>query len=175
MTFVRGLWEDPDLKRVKKARLNYTPRPFSRLDVQPDAVCTLRGPRRAGKTVSLKLLVADLLESKTFEPKEIRWTSFEAMRTLGQIEDLLRGLWNITRPKVLFVDEVTAVLGWQRVIKKLKDEGLFSETSLFLTGSSSHDLRAGAKRMPGRRGMVANPDRVLLPMTFRGFYQIGEN
>lgn len=166
----QGVWADPDLIRVKKTHLHYVPRPFSRDDCLPDAVCTLRGPRRAGKTVALKLLVADLIETNAFKPHDIYWTSLEAMRTLQQVEERLRALWNSKQPRILFIDEVTAVLGWQRVIKKLKDEGLFAESSLFLTGSSAHDLRAGAERMAGRRGSVASPDRVLLPMRFKAFY-----
>src|SRR4051812_29348818 len=86
-----GVWSDPDLQRVKKTQLHYIPRPFTQKECVPDAVCTLRGPRRAGKTVALKLLVADLIESGSFKPSEIYWTSFEAMRTLGQIEERLRG------------------------------------------------------------------------------------
>jgi hypothetical protein len=166
----QGVWADPDLQRVKMTRLRYFPRPFTQEDCVPDAVCTLRGPRRAGKTVALKLLIASLIESKAFSPREIYWTSFEALRTLSQIEEKLRELWRLAQPRILFIDEVTAVVGWQRVIKKLKDEGYFAASSLFLTGSSAYDLRAGAERMAGRRGFVANPDRVLLPMSFRSFY-----
>jgi predicted AAA+ superfamily ATPase len=164
-----GLWRDPDLDRVKKSLLSYRPRPFRPTDCQPDAVLTLRGPRRAGKTVALKLLVAELLEEKHFEPREVFWSSFEALRTLEQVEERLHAIAARPGTRAVFIDEVTSVTGWQRVIKKFKDEGHFRNAVLILTGSSAHDLKKGAERMAGRRGKVENPDRVLLPMPFSEF------
>ncbi len=164
-----GLWQDPDLQRVKNSPLHYRPRSFSPADCQPDSVLTLRGPRRAGKTVVLKLLVAELIETQIFRPDEILWTSFEAMRTLDQAEERLSAIAAERNVRLVVVDEVTTVVGWQRLIKKFKDEGSFTDLALVLTGSSAHDLKKGAERMAGRRGTVENPDRVLLPMSFLQF------
>lgn len=163
-----GLWLDSDLKKVKASRLRYHPKPFAMEDCQPDSVLTLRGPRRAGKTIALKLLVVELIETHGISPEKILWMSFEALRTLEQIEERMRAAAQ-NQPRVLFIDEATSVVGWQRVIKKIKDEGMLNQSTVLLTGSSAHDLKLGAERMAGRRGKVERPDRVLLPMSFLDF------
>jgi predicted AAA+ superfamily ATPase len=167
---VGGLQDDPDLKLVHRSFLNYHPKPFALEELRPDSVLTLRGPRRVGKTVSLKLLVNDALANQHFNPQEVVWTTFEALRTLDQIEERLIWIRDQFKPKLLVIDEVTAVIGWQQVVKKLKDSGLYRDTCMILTGSSAYDLKAGAERMAGRRGTIQHPDRVLFPMGFKEFW-----
>lgn len=167
--FDGGLWQDVDLARVQNSRLHYRPAPIRPNECEPDAILTLRGPRRVGKTVALKLLIADLIESEKVAPRQAVWTTFEALRTLSQVEEMLLSISRDLAPRILVIDEVTAITGWQRVIKKLKDLGHFRDSTLILTGSSAYDLKAGAERMAGRRGLVQHPDRSLLPMSFRDF------
>lgn len=164
-----GLWQDPDLRKVKESCLSYHPRPFASNLCHEKAVLTLRGPRRSGKTVTLKLLVSELIEKENWKGRDILWTTFDTLRTLTQMEEHLTMIMETYHPKLLLVDEVTAVSDWQRVIKKLRDTGLLSEVCIILTGSSAYDLKAGAERMAGRRGDVPNPDRVLLPLSFQDF------
>ena len=166
-----GLWQDPDLAGVKSSLLRYRPRPIQPQECLSPLVLTLRGPRRSGKTVSLKLLVAELIEEKGMNPKDITWTSLETLRTLKQMEEHLLEVFSKYKPKILFIDEVTSVTGWQQVIKKYRDNGLFSQMCIVLTGSSAHDLKAGAERMAGRRGGFELYDRVLLPMSYKDFHE----
>ncbi len=169
--FTGGLWQDSDLKRVKNSSLLYRPSPILPQECLPDSVFTLRGPRRAGKTVALKLLVAEMIEKEQFQPHQIVWLTFEGLRTLDQAEALLIEADQKHHPLVLLIDEVTSLVGWQKVIKKMKDLGFWQNTCLILTGSSAYDLKAGAERMAGRRGKSAHPDRVLLPMSYQQFLQ----
>ncbi len=169
-----GLWQDSDLNRVKNSPLSYRPIVFSPEECQEASIYTLRGPRRVGKTISLKLLISELIEKKGWEPKSIVWTSLDTIRNLEQMESHLLKIVQY-QPKLLVIDEVTAVVGWQRVIKKLRDSGIFLQTCMILTGSSAYDLKAGAERMAGRRGVAQNPDRILLPMTFEIFCKQCQN
>ncbi|MBN1834977.1 MAG: AAA family ATPase [Spirochaetales bacterium] len=43
----------------------------------------------------------------------------------------------------LFVDEITAVPGWERALKRLADEGLLRKILVVTTGSKALDLRRG--------------------------------
>jgi predicted AAA+ superfamily ATPase len=164
-----GLWQDPDLERVRRSPLQYRPEPIAPAECAGDAVLTLRGPRRTGKTVTLKLLVAALIEREGWRAREILWLTAETLRTMAQLEEALAMAAERFRPRLLCIDEVTAVTGWQRVVKKLRDTGLLAGRCVVLTGSSAHDLKAGSERMAGRRGAHAHPDRVLLPMGFADF------
>ncbi|MGK5082877.1 ATP-binding protein [Bdellovibrionota bacterium FG-1] len=164
-----GLWQDVDLKRVKDSSLFYRPLVFSEDDCQPAAVYTLRGPRRAGKTVCLKLLIAQLIESKKWNPQTIVWTNLETIKNMAEMESHLDVVLAHHAPRLLVIDEVTSVVGWQRVIKKAVDAGRLADTTVILTGSSAYDLKKGAERMAGRRGTYQSPDRILLPMDYREF------
>jgi hypothetical protein len=163
-----GLAQDPDLRRLERARVRHDPRPFSTGDCSQPGVLTLRGARRVGKTVALKLLVRRLIEEEGWEPRRIVWTALDTVRTLAQLEERLAHVAT-HRPRLVLVDEVTAVVGWQRVVKKLVDDGTLADACVILTGSSAHDLKAGAERMAGRRGTTSTPDRILLPLTFADF------
>lgn len=165
-----GLWQDPDLQKVKNSVLQYHPVPILLGECKAPGIMTLRGPRRAGKTVSLKLLISELIEKNIFNSQEIFWTTFENFRKLDQIEEHIESIIHSKiKPKVLVIDEATSVVGWQKILKKLHDQGKIRSVFIVLTGSSAFDLKAGAERMAGRRGDHPYPDRVLLPMSFSDF------
>lgn len=167
--FSGGLWQDKDLLQLKQGHLSYKPQPILLSELQPDTVWTLRGPRRVGKTVTLKLLVADLIEKRGVPPRNIIWTSVETIRAMSQLEEHLDQILKNKEIEYLFIDEITSVIGWQNVIKKIRDRGRLTKCCLLLTGSSSFDLKAGSERMAGRKGVFTSTDRVLLPMSFKDF------
>ncbi len=170
--FSGGLWQDRDLQRAKASLLSYDPRPFTLTEAETGAVFTLRGPRRVGKTVALKQLVARLIEERGIDPRAILWLNFDTLRTLRQMEELFLTIFQPQARdgyRFVFIDEVTSVLGWQKVIKKYRDNGLLEGRTLLLTGSSAYDLKAGAERMAGRRAGAESPDRILLPLGPTGF------
>jgi predicted AAA+ superfamily ATPase len=117
------------------------------------------------------LLVAELVEKHGWVSRSIVWTALDTLRTLTQLEEHLTELVAKHQPRLLLIDEATSVAGWQRVIKRLRDNGTLMRVCTILTGSSAQDLKAGAERMAGRRGQVQHPDRVLLPMAFPLFIQ----
>ena len=69
-----------------------------------------------------------------------------------------------------FIDEITSTQGgWWSVIKDLRDNTSFGDDCVVLTGSSNRNLDEAIKAFAGRRGLAIDPDRCLLPMTFRQF------
>jgi len=52
----------------------------------------------------------------------------------------------------LFLDEVTSVRGWWRVVKYYIDAGLLHKAVITATGSSTVGLVKTPERFPGRRG-----------------------
>jgi hypothetical protein len=86
---------------------------------------------------------------------------YDAVRRAKELHPDPEGTW------YLFLDEVTSVPQWQKGAKVAWDQGLTRDDSLVLSGSSAHDIRAGAEQMPGRRGNGS--DFLHLPMSFRDF------
>jgi len=178
-----GEYQDPDLIRAAQEPLEYDPSPLTLDDLHYRHVYTLRGPRRAGKTVALKKLIAKAIQHGV-PPRQLMWYAADTSRTLAQLEDQLRravarmareGMNRGPWPPILMVDEITSVHEWQRVIKKLRDDGTLAPYCVILTGSSASDIHRGAERMPGRRRDLEHLadtrplDRCLWPMDWREF------
>lgn len=163
--------QDVDLSKADESGLNYRPRILD--DLTPGCLYVLRGPRRVGKTVAVKQLVRDLLDTGVPPTAVVRvavdgWAAKD-LRTLTQrttlppMPDGARRYW--------LLDEVTAVKGgWPEQLKWLRDnDPEFSRATVVLTGSSAAGLTEAAGALAGRRGHGVHLDRTLLPMGFRTF------
>jgi len=164
---------DKNLKAVENSSIKWRQEKVVSFDLEKDAVYTLRGPRQVGKTTLIKNMIRGLLKSGT-KPQSIFYYSLDLER---KPEDIMRifqqflefsNAYKIPR-KYVFLDEITLIEDWQYALKKIIDLGWGEKTSFLLTGSSTIDLRKGTERLPGRRGKVYPPDKVLLPMSFREF------
>jgi predicted AAA+ superfamily ATPase len=159
---------DPHIRALEAASVRWDPPLLTSLPVKLGDTHSVRGPRQAGKTTLAKLLIRRLIErgeSRVFyfsfdlhrEPAVL----YEAVRRAKLLHPDPEGPW------YLFLDEVTSVPQWQRGIKVAWDQGLTRDDFLLLTGSSAHDMKSGAERLPGRRGNGS--DFLHLPMSFRDF------
>jgi len=102
-----------------------------------DHVVVVKGFRRVGKTFQLYGLIKKLLQ--THKKKEVIYINFEDERIPLKTEFLsllLPTLNEITgsTPLYLFLDEVQAIPGWSRWVRRLIDMG---KIRIFISGSSS--------------------------------------
>lgn len=168
----RDRWEadDPDIRAASQLPLDYEPDALA--DIRPPGLYVLRGPRRVGKSLELKRTISGLLRHGA-EAKTVFYCSCDGMSTQDLRRLVVQG-HSVTRtlpgPHHWFFDEITAVEGWSRTIKDLRDQdSTFREACVVLTGSSARDLRAARKDLADRRGGISDSDRLLLPMGFRSF------
>jgi hypothetical protein len=164
--------EDRDLRNVKASGISYDPRPLT--DLADHGLYMLYGPRRVGKTVSVKRAIEALLAQGVKPLQIIRVTvdGWPPSRLRMLYDHVVRvqtsSVGDATR--YWFIDEITACKGdWWSVIKNLRDNTAFGADCVVLTGSSNAGLDEAIKALAGRRGHATNPDRVLLPMDFRAF------
>jgi predicted AAA+ superfamily ATPase len=162
---------DPTLKGAAAVDIDYNPDILA--DVAPPGLWVLRGPRRVGKSVAAKRLLERLCRQSAVDPGQIIYFSADGFRsqdlrraiTLGR--DLTRSAGSLAR--VWVIDEITAVPDWVPVIKELRDNSPLAGDAVVLTGSSAADLDEARRALGAGRTAVANPFRLLLPMTFRAF------
>jgi predicted AAA+ superfamily ATPase len=165
---------DPDLRSAAQSGLDY--RPGALADLEGGGLYLLRGPRRVGKTVTMKQVIQDLLGRKVPPLAVVRLAvdGWEAknLRTAIQNAPLAPLPEGVTR--WWFIDEVTAVSGeWATEVKWLRDNlAEFADATVVLTGSSAQSLTRGSGTLAGRRGQVDGTDRTLMPMGFRAFASI---
>ncbi|MGH3297789.1 MAG: AAA family ATPase [Trebonia sp.] len=169
-------WDDADvdLRNVRDSRLGY--RSSCLDDLKPGGLYLLRGPRRVGKTVSVKQAIHSLLVQGVPPLAIVRvaadgWAPHD-LRTLVQNVPLPPAPEGFTR--WWFIDEVTAVTGdWATQIKWLRgNDPSFATATVVLTGSNAESLTSAAGILAGRRGQVDGTDRTLLPVGFRTFAEL---
>jgi predicted AAA+ superfamily ATPase len=142
------------------------------LDVGRPGIHILRGPRQVGKSTDLKLLVeralADGVESRAVVYLALDLLEGQHLSALAATVQRALDLAGGDVPRLLLLDEVTAVTGWQTAVKSLWDDGTIRGEVVVCTGSSAIDLRHGvAERLPGRR--QAGVDHLALPQSFAAF------
>ena len=171
---------DPVLSAAMSTSVRYDPDPLP--DLHPGGLWVLWGPRRVGKSVALRRALAHLLD-----PKAAGWTldgrSVVALSCDGLSAADLRRVLTLGRqargeidgPRCWLLDEVTAIPGWEAILKEARDQTSLATDAVVLSGSSASSFAAARTMLgAGRAGDVADPFRVLLPMSFRDFVaQIG--
>lgn len=116
---------------------------FSNLvkNLQIKHIQVLQGIRRSGKSMLFKLLINHL--SKSINPKEILYINLDDPFFINYSNDptsfykiiqIAEKLTN-TNIKYLFLDEVQAIIGWERYVKSVYDSNEFQK--IFITGSNS--------------------------------------
>lgn len=153
----RGLFEPPKIfYHLKK---NFFEKLL--LDKNLWGVVVIRGPRRVGKTSTLKYLVKTMIE-EGYDRKSFFYISldneklFFALGRKKMLREILRELINKfekQKPLIIILDEVTFYKGWARAIKNLVDSGEIGRgIGVIATGSYSLDLSTAKAELPGRFG-----------------------
>jgi predicted AAA+ superfamily ATPase len=70
----------------------------------------------------------------------------------------------------LFIDEITAVAGWQKAIKRLADRGVLRKVLIITTGSKAGDIQREAELLPGRKGKLARTIYLFAQLPYKIFY-----
>jgi predicted AAA+ superfamily ATPase len=128
------------------------------------------GPRRAGKSVSVKRTIARLIREEV-DPLAITFCPCETLnqqdlrRIVKLAGDLTPRIENERR--YWFFDEVTFVSNWAATLKQLRDNTILRDGCVVATGSSTANLREARGDLGGRES--GGETRLLLPMGFRPF------
>lgn len=90
-------------------------------------------------------------------------------------DELLRKIQSLAasmRPDVckrIFIDEITAIDGWERALKIAADSGELRDVLVVTMGSKATDIRRGEERLPGRKGKLARTNYIFTPVSFSDF------
>lgn len=123
----------------------------------------ITGPRQVGKTTFLKLFIKSLID-RGVDPKRTLYFSCEALRNFDDVLEIVRFSDSlIAGKKYLFFDEITFVEDWQRAIKLVLDSPLSRDKTVYVTGSSSAELKK--ETFPGRDIRIEH----FMPLSFRAF------
>ncbi|OFZ80774.1 MAG: hypothetical protein A2583_12215 [Bdellovibrionales bacterium RIFOXYD1_FULL_53_11] len=156
----KGDWESADLHLQRLVQM-----PFKRVFPfipEKKGLYIIRGPRQIGKSSWLKTILSH------YSRDDANKCFYHACDNMRDHVDLKQLLDSIQDKKIILLDEVTFVEGWDRAVKHFVDQG--RNHVLVVTGSDANDLRRGADRMPGR--FDAGGEYNLLPMDFHEFLEM---
>lgn len=146
---------------------------FAELVEQTDVrrAVVLMGPRRVGKTVLLHHVIARLLASGNYAPREIGYASLDqplyARLSIEEIAgELHQASGNSNGPRALFLDEIQYLADWERHLKAFVDA--HPDVRCVVSGSSAAALRL--KSMESGAGRFT--DFLLPALTFHEFLDL---
>jgi uncharacterized protein len=143
------------------------------LPVLPAApgVLSIRGPRQYGKSTWLEQQLLDSV--RTGGPGSAFYLNgdhiADAHSLVGELETLTAMFRRTAPHRRLFIDEITAVDGWEKALKRVLDGGGLADVLVVTTGSRARDLRRGVERLPGRKGKLARTSYLFVPLSYRAF------
>jgi uncharacterized protein len=140
------------------------------LPEQP-GIIVIRGPRQYGKSTWLEDQLRRTLQR--FGPGSAFFLNGDYIAGPDELENDITALLRLFPPSTtvrrLFIDEITAVAGWQKAIKRLADSGALRKVLLVTTGSKAADIQREAELLPGRKGKLARTIYLFVQMPYRIF------
>jgi uncharacterized protein len=131
----------------------------------------IRGPRQYGKSTWLEQQIKITIEK--FGAGSALYLNGDEILDHVALLDALITLIHLfpshVKIKRIFIDEMTAISDWQRVIKRLADAGELADILLITTGSKATDLRRGFERLPGRKGKLNRNNYIFTPISYDEF------
>lgn len=161
---------------MDQATLDLRPRaylgPVRNLLLEPNLrrAVVLLGPRRVGKTILIRHLIADLLARGT-HPQRIAYVEMDHPLLHGQsLDALIRQFEEVTSggegPRYLFFDEVQSHKDWEKHLKPLVDHR--PDLRILVSGSAA----AALKRQSTESGAGRFTDFLLPPLTFSEYLHL---
>ncbi|BFH72183.1 ATP-binding protein [Sulfurisphaera javensis] len=168
-------WEDKDedLSKWESQKYKWYPSWISFISLKPYSLNFVYGPRQVGKTTGLKILIKSLLQQGV-NPESVVYFDLDIVASLQEFRRILEGIISRKRGRsetfYVFLDEVTSVKDWCRVLKFFIDHGEFKNDVIVVTGSSSIGITKAPERFPGRKGF--GKEVLVLPLSFQEFIKV---
>ena len=164
---------DITVDRWKSWKVKWMPEWLENLSLTPFSLNFIVGPRQVGKTTGVKLLIQKLLEGN--QPESVFYFNCDFLPDLTSLKKLLDKYLDVKRLErvgnaYIFLDEVTSVREWWRIIKGYIDLGAFEDDVVTITSSSSLKLRGETELFPGRRGKGKNV--TVHPLSFKEYLRV---
>ena len=168
-------WEERDkhLKDWKNQKVRWIPTWIKRISLKPFSLNFIYGIRQLGKTTGIKLLIKEILNKEN--PFAVFFFDFELVSSIREFRKIIESYLEIRRKEkvdasFLFLDEVSSVREWWKLIKFLIDRGIFENDVVTVLGSSTLNIIKAPERFPGRKG--EGREIKVLPLSFPEFTEV---
>jgi predicted AAA+ superfamily ATPase len=135
-------------------------------------IIVIRGPRQYGKSTWLEFQLRETL--RQFGPGSALFLNGDYIagpdELEREIETLVRRFPAAATVHRVFIDEITAIAGWQKAVKRLADSGALRKVLLVTTGSKASDIQRAAELLPGRKGKLARTIHLFVQLPYKVFH-----
>lgn len=140
------------------------------LDTRLRRAVVLLGPRRVGKTILIRHLIADLLDKGVAGPRvayvEMDHPLLHGQSLEGLVQQLEQATPDAEPPRYVFFDEIQSHKDWEKHLKPLVDHR--PDLRILVSGSAA----AALKRQSTESGAGRFTDFLLPPLTFSEYLQL---
>lgn len=164
--------EDHTIREWERMKERWFPMWINKICLEPFSLNFVVGPRQVGKTTGIKLLIKKLIEENSVKPTRIFYFTCDLAVDLEDLKKVID--WYLDYKKAnniassfIFLDEVTSVREWWKIVKGYIDLGVFKNDVITVSGSSSLKLKGDIELFPGRRGKGS--DLIVYPLSFKEF------
>jgi predicted AAA+ superfamily ATPase len=139
-----------------------------------DGILLIRGARQYGKSTWLEEQLYNTIHE--FGAGSAYYLNGENIAHADNLEEEIDTLISVFEKNApvrrLFIDEITAIVGWEIALKRMADRGKLRGILIITTGSNATDLRRGSERLPGRKGKLARSTYLFTPISYREFHRV---
>lgn len=165
--------KDYHMEKWEGMGIRWQPEWIRDVSLKPFSLNVILGPRQTGKTTGIKILIHEMIRTK--DPRTVFYFNCDFVPDLHTLKRVIDGMLELKetfsqQTAYIFLDEITNVTEWWRVVKGYIELGKFKNDVVTLLGSSSIRLKKSIELFPGRRG--AGKTIVANPLTFRQFLQV---
>jgi len=138
------------------------------IDVNVGNVYVLRGIRRSGKTVYVKLLIKRLIE-RGVDSLKILYIPCDKLVSRRELRSLIYDFLGLNPVGNLYIvlDEVTYLPEWYLVVKEFAESRDIDRMAIIATGSNPRTIKEKTERLPGRR--IEGNEYYARTLSFREF------
>lgn len=137
-------------------------------------ILMIRGARQYGKSTWLEQALIKTV--KEFGPGSAYYLNGENILTIDGLEaacqTLIAAFSKTAAVKRIFIDEITAIVGWEIALKRMADRRELEDVLVITTGSCATDLRRGSEKLPGRKGKLARTNYLFTPISYQEFQRV---
>lgn len=165
--------EDKIIGKWRSMKIRWVPEWIDKISLEAFSLNFVIGSRQIGKTTGLRILIQEILKKKM--PESIFYFNCDFIPDIRGLKKLIDTYLEFKKSEevehsFIFLDEITSVPEWWRIIKGYIDLGIFEKDALTITGSSSLKLKGEVELFPGRRGK--GKDIFVKPLSFREFLKV---
>jgi predicted AAA+ superfamily ATPase len=163
----------PQLKLIEEATVKFEMNfGLSSLPDEPGLIL-IRGARQMGKSTWMESQIRNtIIHNGAGSAVSLNAdTLLDAHALEEEIRNYLPFLSTSSSVPRIFIDEITAVPGWELALKRLYDQGETRKVLIITTGSKAIDLRRGTERLPGRKGRLSRTNYIFTHVDYSQFKQ----